>query len=161
MIRPARREEAEQLTQISFASKAHWGYPAAFFEIWRSELTLLPEYMDANEVFVLEEKGRVVGYYSLVQLEDEVELGGISLPRGFWLEHMFVLPEFIGHGMGSALFRHLRQRCRTRGVNKVGILADPNAKGFYLKMGADYVKEFPSTIAGRTTPFLVLKIKSS
>lgn len=158
MIRPARREEAERLTEISLASKAHWGYPAAYFEIWRSELTLSPAYIDANDVFVLEAKGGVVGYYSLVQLEDEIEVGGISLAKGFWLEHMFVLPAFIGRGMGSALFRHLRRLCRARGVKTLGILADPNAKGFYMKLGAHYVKEFPSTIAGRTTPYLVLDI---
>jgi hypothetical protein len=42
----------------------------------------------------------------------------------------------------------------------LGILADPNSRGFYEKMSCRYVEEYPSIIKGRTTPFLQLKVQN-
>ena len=73
---------------------------------------------------------------------------------------MFIDPQKIGTGMGTKMFDHLRKRCVSRGINELNILADPNSKGFYEKMGCDYIGEYPSTIRNRTTPFLKLKTGS-
>jgi GNAT superfamily N-acetyltransferase len=70
---------------------------------------------------------------------------------------MFVAPAFIGKGIGTRLFEHLKKRCEMTGIKQLGILADPNTRGFYEKMGCDYQGEVPSTIAGRTIPLLVYK----
>ncbi len=161
MIRPARLAEAEALTKISFDSKGYWGYPKEFFDIWSSELTINSAYIENNDVFVFEEGGTIVGYYSLVELKDDLELSGIRIKKGFWLEHMFVLPASIGKGLGSKLFIHLREMCSKRNINEVGILADPHARGFYERMGCEYKGEYPSTINNRTTPFLLLKIEDN
>ncbi|RJQ84641.1 MAG: GNAT family N-acetyltransferase [Desulfobacteraceae bacterium] len=59
----------------------------------------------------------------------------------------------MGQGIGTKLFDHLRQRCIAKGIKELGILADPNARGFYEKMGCRYQGEHPSTIMNRTTPF--------
>jgi N-acetylglutamate synthase-like GNAT family acetyltransferase len=67
---------------------------------------------------------------------------------------MFVDPANIGNGIGTALFHHLSGWCVAKRIRKVGILADPNSRGFYEKMGCTYVQEYPSTIKGRTTPWL-------
>jgi GNAT superfamily N-acetyltransferase len=80
------------------------------------------------------------------------------LAHGHWLEHMFVRPLDIGIGIGTELFSHLRRRCRENKIAALNILADPNARGFYEKMGCHYVQEVPSTIVGRTTPHLALVV---
>ena len=158
MIRQAKAQEADLLTGISFASKGYWRYPEEFFTVWSGELTISSDYIRKNDVFVVENDGAVVGYYSIVELKNDIEVSGIKINKGFWLEHMFIEPHSIGKGFGTEMFHHLRQRCAERGIHELGILADPNARGFYEKMGCFYKCEYPSTIKDRTTPYLHLKM---
>lgn len=158
MIRRGKISEAAILTEISFAAKAYWGYPQEYFDVWAAELTITADYIRDNDVFVFAEGGRVTGYYSLVELKDDVCIADARIERGFWLEHMFVRPHRIGKGIGTILFHHLRKVCETKGIACMGILADPNARGFYEKMGCSYQREYPSTIINRTTPCLFLEL---
>lgn len=152
LIRKAKHGEAQRLTEISFASKRYWQYPDTYFLIWRPELTITEDYLDKSEVYLVEIDGFIFGYYSLVTLFDNVKILGQQLEKGLWLEHMFILPEYIGSGFGRILFSHL---CTT-GTEQAyfHLLADPCARGFYEKMGCLYIREFPSTIEGRTTPLM-------
>lgn len=159
MIRSARNNEPHILTKISFASKGHWNYPKEYFNIWQNELTISSDYICKNDVFLFEDDGTVVGYYAIVELKEEIEVSGIRINKGFWLEHMFILPQHIGLGIGTKMFKHLQERCNTRGICDLGILADPNSRGFYEKMGCEYMGEYPSTIKNRTTPLLHLQIQ--
>ncbi len=157
MMRRGQREDARELTRLSFASKGYWEYPEEWFQIWEKELTLTPEYMEENPVWVVEEPEApdpILGYYSLVDLKEDIFISGIRLPAGTWLEHMFIRPDVIGHGLGRRLFDHCKAQCRHREIPCLDILADPNAREFYEKMGAAFIKEYPSTIEGRTTPWL-------
>lgn len=158
MIRPAKANEFQILTTISFDSKGYWGYPKEYFDIWKNELTIRSEYIEKNEVFVFEDDSKIAGYYSIVEVEENIEVSESVLSRGFWLEHMFLLPSYIGKGIGAKMFAHICETCLSRGIHELRILADPNAKGFYEKMGCQYQKEFPSTIPNRTIPWLVLKV---
>jgi GNAT superfamily N-acetyltransferase len=159
MIRPARDDESHILTRISFASKGYWNYPKEYFNTWKNELTISSDYIFKNDVFLFEDDGAVSGYYAIVQLKEDIEASGIRINKGFWLEHMFILPRHIGQGIGTKMFKHLQERCRTRTICDLGILADPNSRGFYEKMGCKYMGEYPSTIKNRTTPLLHLQIQ--
>jgi GNAT superfamily N-acetyltransferase len=161
MIRHARSAEAGLLTKISFESKGYWGYPKEYFDIWVNELTINPAYIKKNTVFVLENSGVIIGYYSIVTLDEDIEVSGIKIEKGFWLDHMFISPQHIGKGRGTRMFDHLRKWCNRKGISQLGILADPNSRGFYQKMGCEYVSEFPSTIKNRTTPYLILRKERS
>jgi GNAT superfamily N-acetyltransferase len=159
MIRSAEKEEVQILTKLSFESKGYWAYPKEYLEVWNPELTITSDYIEKNDVLVFESEGAVLGYYSIIELEDDIETSGVKIDKGYWLEHMFVAPKHIGRGIGTIMFDNLRKRCEMKGIRKLRILADPNARGFYEKMGCNYQGEFPSTIAGRTTPMFVLTIK--
>jgi GNAT superfamily N-acetyltransferase len=52
------------------------------------------------------------------------------------LEHLWVSPEHIGTGIGRALFDHAVRRAAALGATTLSIEADPNAEGFYRRMGA-------------------------
>ena len=158
MIRKAKIQEADILTKISFSSKKYWNYPKEFYEIWSNELTISSDYIQHNDVFVFEKDKKIIGYYSIVELKDDIEISDIKISKGFWLEHMFIEPQNIGKGIGTKLFQHLREWCTSLDVHELGILADPNSRGFYEKMGCEYKLEYPSTIKNRTTPYFQLKI---
>jgi GNAT superfamily N-acetyltransferase len=157
-IRPARKSDAPTLTALSFESKGYWGYPKEYFEIWKNELTITSEYIQKNDVFVWEEENEIPGYYSITELTDDVELAGIKIEKGFWLEHMFILTVYHGRGIGTSLFDHLRKRCEMRKIAELKILVDPHSIDFYKKMGCKYQREYPSSIPGRTTPLMSLDL---
>ena len=159
MIRRAKIQEAEILTKISFSSKGYWNYPEEFYGIWSKELTISSDYIRKNDVFVFENESKIIGYYSIVDLKDDIEVSGIKISKGCWLEHMFIEPQRIGKGIGTKMFEHLLEWCTSQGFYKLGVLADPNSRGFYEKMGCEYKFEYPSTIKDRTTPYLHLKIR--
>ncbi len=159
MIRQAKPSDFEFLTKLSFRSKSHWEYPKAFFDIWSDELTITPGYINENDVYVYEIEDLVVGYYSIIELKADIEVSGITITKGYWLEHMFIDPKSIGKGIGTQLFNHMQRKCGAKHIAKVGILSDPNAIGFYEKMGCIYMGNYPSTIKNRTTPHLVYKLQ--
>ncbi len=70
------------------------------------------------------------GFYALVERGSKVEL-----------EHLWVLPEHIGTGIGRALFDHAVRKAAALGATILSIEADPNAEGFYRRMGARRVGE--------------------
>lgn len=157
-IRKAKDGDEVYLTELSFASKKYWSYPLAYFTVWEPELTITKQYLSENEVFVFERGKEVLAYYSIVNLHEPLSVGEIELEKGFWLDHIFVKPENIGEGIGKRLFLHLVDYCKEHSIHEIKILAEPNSKGFFEKMGCDYVREYPSTIKNRTTPLMVFRL---
>ena len=154
-IRPAQTSECQILTDLSFLSKGYWQYPAEYFHIWRDELTITSEYITNNLVFVAATSDDIVGYYSIIHLPKNIDISNIVLEKGFWLEHMFLLPNYIGKGIGTKMMSHCLDLCSDKGIEQLKVLADPNARKFYQKMKFEYKKEYPSSIPGRTTPLLI------
>lgn len=66
-----------------------------------------------------------------------------------WLENLWVLPEWMGRGIGKRLFLHAVDMARQRGYTLLQLEADPNAVGFYEKMGMRRVGERQSEIEGQ------------
>ena len=124
-ITVARPTDAARLTEIAFAAKRHWGYPERWIESWRDALTITPEFLARHETFSAVMDGKIVGFCSLGQKESHAEL-----------LHLWVLPERMGQGIGRALFFHAIERTKTLGFRTLEIESDPNAEGFYQRMGA-------------------------
>jgi GNAT superfamily N-acetyltransferase len=147
MIRPARSEEADTLTELAHDAKRHWGYPEHWIETWRDDLTITPQVIEEQEVFVAEKSGEAVGLYGL--LVDGTEAS---------LEHMWVHPSAIGTRTGRALMEHAIKHAGTLGVQQIIIDSDPHAEGFYKHLGATRIGEVPADIDGvhRVLPRLVV-----
>ena len=158
VIREVTPEEAGILTRISLQSKAYWNYPEEWCGIWLNELAITPQYIKDNAVHAVQHGEHLIGYYSLVSLQYDLEVAGEMLQRGYWLEHMFVLPQWIGKGCGRMMMHHLVELCRSRSIDRLSVLSDPNARAFYEKTGWVYLREFPSAIPSRTTPLLCLDV---
>ena len=146
-IRRATPEEAATLTEISHAAKSHWGYPEHWIEHWQTDLTITAQFIAKNEVYVASQGEEISGFYALVAGEGNAEL-----------EHMWVRPERIGTGIGKELFIHAMQSATSLAVAAVEITADPNAEGFYQRMGAQRIAEVRSEFDGelRLLPRLVV-----
>lgn len=147
----AKPENAATLTDIALAAKRHWGYRERWIEKWRRELTIRPESIATQEIYVAITAGRIIGFYGL-----NCELDRLRL------EHMWVLPEAMNKGIGRALFTHALARASALGFQSLEIEADPNAEGFYLRMGARRVGATLAKLEGeqRELPILVCETAS-
>jgi GNAT superfamily N-acetyltransferase len=151
-IRRAVPEEADALTRIASDAKRHWGYPEHWIAHWQQDLTISPDFVTSTDVYVAEEEGEPLGFYALVANNEKAEL-----------EHMWVAPAHIGRGVGKELFIHAMQRAAGQNISEVEICSDPNAEGFYRKMGASRIGEVKSELDGqpRVLPRLKLDPRQS
>jgi len=151
-IRKASTEDAAALTSIAHDAKRHWGYPEHWLKHWQDDLTISPEFVAANPVYVAERDGDLLGFYALIIRKDKAEL-----------DHLWVAPPHIGTGVGKELFIHAMRHAANENFAAVEILSDPNAEGFYRKLGAHRSGEEFSEIDGepRVLPRLTVDPKSS
>jgi N-acetylglutamate synthase-like GNAT family acetyltransferase len=148
MIRPAAANEASVLTNLALDAKRYWGYPEHWIRHWQADLTISSDFIHDNHVYVAEENGKIQGFYALIVTGNQAEL-----------DHMWVTPACIGTGVGKALFLDAMERAAALKVNAVEISADPNAAGFYRRMGATDVGETDASFDGVTRKLPRLKIE--
>jgi GNAT superfamily N-acetyltransferase len=146
-IRLARDDEAAALSALCVRSKAHWGYDAEFMRASHHSLQIDPAAIEAGRVFVAaDETGALLGVADCCQLPEE---------GTFDLLHLFVDPLALRRGVGRALFEAASAWCAAQGGKRLLILSDPNAAGFYQRLGAQPIGEAPSdAMPGRNLPLL-------
>jgi N-acetylglutamate synthase-like GNAT family acetyltransferase len=147
MIRKASTENSDTLTQIAHDAKRHWGYPEHWIKHWESDLTITPEFIENNQVYVAEVDGEIRGFYALCVIDDKAEL-----------EHMWVQTAYIGTGIGKDLFLDAMERAAKMNVSEVELSADPNAAGFYERMGATRIGDVDSEIDGKPRKLPRMKV---
>lgn len=149
-IRDAREYDAEKLTDLMRSAKRSWGYPDAWMETWAAGLTISPEDIAAMRVRVAEDANGILGFYAL-------------MGRGSWvrLEHLWVDPGHMGKGIGRSLIGDALVEAAGLDAQIIRIESDPNAKPFYLRMGAIHIGKALAPMVGapnRTLPLLELRV---
>jgi GNAT superfamily N-acetyltransferase len=144
-IRLALPEDAEALTSIAHAAKRHWDYPERWIAEWRDALTVEADFIRSNTTFVAMEGGNPIGFYALSEEQDQL-----------WLDRLWIIPAAMGRGVGRALFTHAVDQARKFGRRLLFIESDPNAEGFYHRMGAQRIGANMTSIDGgsRELPLL-------
>jgi GNAT superfamily N-acetyltransferase len=150
-IRLARIEEASALSELCVRSKAAWGYDEAFMALVRIAFEGMQEQVMAGDVWVATgADGEIAGM---------VALGPSEQPNALDLDKLFVERQRIRTGVGRALLAHAIIEARRRGADRLTILADPYAAGFYERNGARWIGEAPSdAIPGRSLPLYEIKL---
>jgi len=142
-VRAARVADEKRLRELTFESKAHWGYDHDLVRSWSEGL----EFQAGCERWAAEEDGRIVAWASLTPPHEEVAI----------LDHLWVHPTAFGRGIGTRLFRIVVDRARQLGAARLEWGAEPNAVGFYEKMGGRYLRDHVSEW-GRVTPWMGLEL---
>ncbi len=151
-------DDSYVLSEIAFNAKRHWNYPEDYFRIWKDELTVTPGYLSKNRVYKAQFQDEILGFCSIYENESDFYSGEILVQQGFWLEHVFIKPDFHGRGIGRLLVNHAKEFCRQQGISSLLIFVDPFATGFYKKLGAKFLYDSKSSIPNRTIPVYELKI---
>ncbi|KYO65532.1 hypothetical protein ATZ99_15680 [Thermovenabulum gondwanense] len=148
-IRPATEREARILSELAVKSEAYWGYDEEYMEKFKEKYRVTEEYIKNSPVFVLEDKNKILGFYGLLFEKDEVNL-----------EFFYIDADYIGKGYGRMLWGHLVDYCKEKGIKSFTFVTSPEAKGFYIKMGAEYLGEVESLVKkGRIIPGLIYYVK--
>ncbi|HQU34997.1 MAG TPA: GNAT family N-acetyltransferase [Anaerolineales bacterium] len=147
LIREVRTDEYRFLSELALSAKRHWGYPERWMEIWTPQLTFAHDYFEEHEGWAAIDDEKPIAFYTL---EDK---DGIA-----WLENLWVLPEYIGRGVGKELFHHATALARGRGYKSLQLEADPNAFGFYEKMGMKKIGERQSEVDGSLRILPIMEI---
>lgn len=141
-------EDSEILTNITKKSKAYWGYSDEQIEKWSDLLTITKNYIENNNVYKLLFDNSTVGYYSYFNLNENVVK----------LDNLFVLPNYIGNGLGQVLMNDFIDRIKSTETKKIVLDSEPNAKKFYEKFGFTKVGQIETSIKDRYLPIMELKI---
>ena len=146
-IRYAVPNDAEVLSRIAIKAKAHWGYPENLMQVWMPTLRFDAEYFIENKSWVAVVDNRPVAFYTL---QDKAGTA--------WIENLWVLPEYIGKGVGRRLFLHALSQAREHGYKTLQLEADPNALGFYEKMGMSKIGDRRSDVDGQPRVLPMMEI---
>lgn len=146
-IEKATIEDAGKLTELTIRSKSHWNYSKEQLQEWKEELTISAEYIDRNLVYKLIENENLVGYYSIIILNQE-DLN---------LDNLFVDPGHLGMGYGTKLMEDALDRYRKLGYGRMVLDSDPNSIGFYTKLGFNIIGKRETSIEGRYLPIMELR----
>jgi GNAT superfamily N-acetyltransferase len=130
VIRPAHPGEGERLREITAAAKGFWGYDPQRVRGWAASLDLSPDRLARACAFVAEADGGAIGWAEILPPE-----GGVCV-----LEHLWVEPARMRRGAGTALFRHAAEGAAGLGAAAMEWEAEPNALGFYARMGGRPVR---------------------
>ncbi|GAB6556238.1 MULTISPECIES: GNAT family N-acetyltransferase [Bacillus] len=132
-IRKALVSEANALSELALHSKATWNYSEAFILACKEDLTITDEYIKNNFVYVLENDNTKIGFFSFLRNDKA-------------LDFLYIHPRYKGKGYGKIMWKFVIEQAKELGIKSFTIDSDPNAKGFYLKMGAKLIGETPSTV---------------
>ncbi|MCR9113474.1 MAG: GNAT family N-acetyltransferase [Rhodobacteraceae bacterium] len=147
-LRPPRLSELPELSALCLRSKAHWGYDATFLEACRAELTLTEAHLDNPMIVAVLGEARA-GVAAIALQKDEAEI-----------DLLFIEPALMGRGLGRRLMLWCRDAARHAGARRLLIQSDPQAEGFYRRMGARRIGVRPSaSVPGRDLPLLACALR--
>jgi N-acetylglutamate synthase-like GNAT family acetyltransferase len=114
-------------------------------EKFKSVYKVTEEFISNNPTFVIQEDDNIVGFYGVLIDDKEISL-----------EYLYIEPKSIGRGYGKLLWNHLVNTCKYLRIKEFVIVTSPQAKEFYLKMGAIPFGEVESLLKkGRIIPRLI------
>ncbi|HET8605964.1 MAG TPA: GNAT family N-acetyltransferase [Gaiellaceae bacterium] len=139
LIRRAEPEAIAALRELTFRSKAHWGYEPALVRAWVDGLSFSTD----KDYWLAEVDGTAVAWMGLVPSR-----AGVCVLDDLWVD-----PAWLGQGIGRKLFLLAVDAAAELGARRLEWGAEPNAVGFYEQVGGrklrDHVTEW-----GRVAPWM-------
>lgn len=124
-VRQAKLDEVESLTNLSTRSEAYWGFDDEYMDRFKVLYKITKECINDNLTYVMHDEDKIIGFYSIMQKGKKASL-----------EYFFIEPEFIGKGYGKLLWNHMITIGTRLCIKQIEIVTSPEAKEFYIKMGA-------------------------
>ncbi len=98
------------------------------------------------EFWRMEFAGSVI---NLVAEQDDTTIGFGHVLQSGELRGLYVHKDRQGEGIGSSLLRSLEQATLDKGIKDIFLQATENARGFYLHLGYELVRELQKSVMGK------------
>ncbi len=148
-IEKANTDDHEILSEITKLSKAFWGYSSEQMQLWNDALTITKEYIETNLTYKFVYENKVIGYYSYFNIDTTI----------IKLDNLFLLPDYIGKGLGNYLMDDFLNRIKEDShIKKILLNADPNAEKFYQKFGFTTIGQLQTSVKNRFLPIMELNL---
>lgn len=131
--------DCKQLTETAHLSKQDWGYSDDDMKLWEDDLRIDEDYIRKNTVIKVYAEEQFIGFFAVIAVDHEI----------LEIDHLWLLPGVKRKGFGSLIFKTILQYGKTNAFKKAILIAEPNAKGFYEKMGGTVQGTFQSKIKDR------------
>jgi len=141
-------KDTKLLADLEIRSESYWGYGTDFMDKFKEIYVITEEFILNNPTYILKDDEKIIGFYGLLLNDDEVSL-----------EYLFIEPKYIGKGYGKMLWNHALEECKKLGIKEFTIITSPDARAFYLRLGATIYTEVDSLISkGNKTPKLIYNV---
>lgn len=142
-------DQQDQINALILQSKSHWGYDAPMMEQMARVLRLDMDGAAQGRAIAGWLEGAPIGMAQVTAPYEDAR------GRAMELELLFIAPKAIGTGLGRRLYLWALDQARDSEADRLDILSDPFARGFYTAMGASFIEDRPSKlIPGRSLPWL-------
>ncbi|MFC5047791.1 GNAT family N-acetyltransferase [Aquimarina hainanensis] len=145
----ASHTDHQKLTTLTIRSKSYWNYTPAQIKKWRKDLTVSPEYILKNPVYMLYIAQELIGYYSYLAISKRIVK----------LDNIFIDSIYIRKGYGTLLMQDFISRIKQAGYQKIQLDSDPNAVNFYQHLGFIIIDRIETAIKGRFMPVMELEVQ--
>jgi len=125
----------------------HWGYPKEWIDNWKDDLVLSLKNFAEFTINKLVVNEQIAGFCAISESEENYEI-----------EHLWILPEFMGKGFGKLLLNTSLKKFVTN-KKEIIVTSDPNSESFYKKMGFTTFSKVESYPKGRFLPVMKLRAK--
>ena len=142
ILKKAALEDISSLNQISVSSKMHWDYPDEWLQNWMEGLTVTEKHFTTQQIYKLILDKEIIGFSATEEFEDYYEI-----------DHLWVLPKYIGKGYGKFLLNNTLEKVVTKNKT-IQVVADPNAEAFYASRGFVTFDKTESYPPGRYLPVM-------
>lgn len=138
-IVPAREASLEDVNGLIARSKAYWDWPEEYLSRAIPLHRITSSYLSSNRCFeVVTNHGELVGFLSITEGNARI-----------MIDNLWIAPEHIRHGIGSAAVHFVFELARAYGWRHLWVLPEPPAEGFYRALGfSDTGERVPSRVSG-------------
>ncbi len=119
-------QDLSELNKIVVASKSFWKYDENYLKTAIPLILITKDWLDKNEGYSIftDDLAGFMGF----------EISNLTLK----LEHLWIHPSKMKQGLGKSAIKFLLELTRSRGLQRITLLPDPPAEGFYSHLGATF-----------------------
>jgi GNAT superfamily N-acetyltransferase len=142
-----RADEGERLREIAIAAKSYWGYDLGRVKEWAALGDFSPAGLRQKNVYAAAAERTPVGWAAAV-----------SQAEVWWLDDLWIAPDWMSKGIGRRLFTYAAEQGRAAGGRRMEWEAEPNALGFYERMGGRHLRDSEPSVWGRVNAVMCLDL---
>lgn len=148
-LRKAKIDEVDVLNKLAYQSESYWGEDQDYMDSFRKEYSLTANMICNNDVYIMENNGKTIGFFAILRNDDTFEL-----------ELFYIERTLIGKGYGSIMWRKMIELCKKKEIKKFVLVGSNDVSDFYKKLGAIEIERKESLLkSGRIVSKFEYEIK--